>query len=120
MPPCHGGGRGFESRPVRVKVSDLTGTFLFMAHYVYIIESVQDGTFYKGYSQDPLKRLQQHNQGESKYTFGKMPWKLVYVEECRTKAEALIRERNLKKAERSRIQNLLLHPKNIVGRFTGG
>jgi len=66
-----------------------------MAHYVYIIESV-------------------------KYTFGKMPWKLVYVEECRTKAEALIRERNLKKAERSRIQNLLLHPKNIVGRFTGG
>ncbi|MCA6498232.1 MAG: GIY-YIG nuclease family protein, partial [Chitinophagaceae bacterium] len=31
-----------------------------MAHYVYIIESVQDGTFYKGYSQDPLKRLQQH------------------------------------------------------------
>ncbi|MFN5249663.1 MAG: GIY-YIG nuclease family protein [Bacteroidota bacterium] len=40
-----------------------------MADYVYIIESVQDGPVYKGYSQDPLKRLQQHNQGESKYLF---------------------------------------------------
>ncbi|MFM7358510.1 MAG: GIY-YIG nuclease family protein [Sediminibacterium sp.] len=91
-----------------------------MGHYVYIIESEQDGTFYKGYSQDPSKRLQQHNQGESKFTSGKMPWKLVYVEECGTKREALIRERNMKKAERSRIQHLLSHPKNIIGRFTGG
>ena len=91
-----------------------------MAYYVYIIESLQDGTFYKGYSEDPLKRLQQHNQGESKYTSGKMPWKLVYVEECASKTEALIRERNLKKADRSRIQTLLVHPKNIVGRFTVG
>jgi putative endonuclease len=85
-----------------------------MAYYVYIIESLEDGTFYKGYSEDPLKRLQQHNQGESKYTSGKMPWKLVYVEECASKTEALIRERNLKKADRSRIQTLLVHPKNIV------
>ena len=91
-----------------------------MAYYVYIIESLEDGTFYKGYSEDPLKRLQQHNQGESKYTSGKMPWKLVYVEECASKTEALIRERNLKKADRSRIQTLLVHPKNIVGRFTVG
>ena len=91
-----------------------------MAYYVYIIESLEDGTFYKGYSEDPLKRLQQHNQGESKYTSGKMPWKIVYVEECASKTEALIRERNLKKADRSRIQTLLVHPKNIVGRFTVG
>jgi putative endonuclease len=91
-----------------------------MAYYVYIVESLQDGTFYKGYSEDPLKRLQQHNQGESKYTSGKMPWKLVYVEECASKTEALIRERNLKKADRSRIQTLLVHPKNRVGRFTVG
>jgi putative endonuclease len=89
-----------------------------MAYYVYIIESLEDGTFYKGYSEDPLKRLQQHNQGESKYTSGKMPWKLVYVEECASKTEALIRERNLKKADRSRIRTLLVQPKNIVGRFT--
>ena len=91
-----------------------------MAYYVYIIESLQDGTFYKGYSEDPLKRLQQHNQGESKYTSGKMPWKLVYVEACESKTEALLRERNLKKAVRSRIQSLLVHSKNIVGRFTVG
>jgi putative endonuclease len=89
-----------------------------MAHYVYIIESIQDGTFYKGYSANPLKRLQQHNQGNSPYTSGKMPWKLVYVEEFSTKTEALLRERNLKKAVRSRIQFLLANPKNIVERFS--
>ncbi|MCA6491370.1 MAG: GIY-YIG nuclease family protein [Chitinophagaceae bacterium] len=64
--------------------------------------------------------MQQHNQYVSPYTAGKMPWKLVYVEEYESKTEALIRERNLKKAERSRIQSLLVNPKNIVGRFTGG
>ena len=89
-----------------------------MAHYVYIIESLQDGSYYKGYSQDPLNRLMQHNNAESKYTSGKMPWNLVYVEECTNKTEALTRERNLKKAQRDRIQSLLSHPKNIVGRFS--
>jgi hypothetical protein len=32
MPPCHGGGRGFESRPVRrkkEKAPDYQGLFLF-------------------------------------------------------------------------------------------
>ena len=29
MPPCHGGGRGFESRPVRKKLSAMRA-FLFL------------------------------------------------------------------------------------------
>jgi putative endonuclease len=89
-----------------------------MPHYVYIIESIQDSTFYNGYSANPLKRLQQHNKCNFRHTSGKMPWKLVYVEECSTKTEALIRERNPKKAEKSRIQLLLANPKNIVERFS--
>ena len=29
MPPCHGGGRGFESRPVRRKLHSNVGLFVF-------------------------------------------------------------------------------------------
>ena len=43
---------------------------------------------------------------------------LVYIEELPSKREALIRERNLKKASRERIHALLIHPKTIPNRIT--
>ncbi len=117
MPPCHGGGRGFESRPVRKKVLIDQSLFCFMPHYVYILQSELDGSFYKGYTSNTALRLQQHNNRESVYTAGKVPWKLVYVEELDSKTEALKREKNLKKATLERILALLSHSKNIVTRF---
>ena len=41
MPACHAGGRGFESRPFRIKVPKKLGTFLFLLglivnHFLYI------------------------------------------------------------------------------------
>ncbi|AXY75402.1 GIY-YIG nuclease family protein [Paraflavitalea soli] len=91
-----------------------------MAFYVYIIQSKVDESFYKGFSEDPLKRLLQHNAGETSSTRYLAPWKLVYVEAMASKTEALIREKNLKKATRERIYALLTHSKNIVAQFTGG
>ena len=88
-----------------------------MPFYVYIIQSEQDGSFYKGFSEDPCRRLIQHNQGESGYTALKMPWKLVYVEELPSKKEALKREKSLKKATLDRLLALLDHPKNILHSF---
>jgi putative endonuclease len=37
-------------------------------HYVYIIESLVDGTYYNGYSNDYERRLVEHNAGLSEYT----------------------------------------------------
>ncbi len=67
-----------------------------MAHYVYIIESEKDGTYYIGSSQDPEKRVWKHNRPHRGYTGGKQPWKLVYTEMHETKTEALRREHFLK------------------------
>jgi len=72
-----------------------------MVFYVYIIESLKDETY-------------QHNNGESDYTSKKIPWKLVYVEEYTSKREALIRERNLKKADRQRILALINSSRNLL------
>ena len=88
-----------------------------MAYYVYIIQSLADHSYYKGYTEFPLQRLLQHNNKASQYTSGKIPWKLVYVEQMSSKKEALIREKNLKKATVERIEALLKHSKNIVSSF---
>ena len=113
MPPCHGGGRGFESRPVR-EASEISGAFFLypftvraMEHFVYIICSEVDGTYYKGYTMDPGARLEAHNRGESQFTRGKLPWRLVYVQSIGSKKEALIRERVLKKYSRNQIEELI-------------
>ncbi|MBK9272713.1 MAG: GIY-YIG nuclease family protein [Saprospiraceae bacterium] len=83
-----------------------------MKHYVYIIESEVDGTYYKGYSQHPINRLEQHNGGKTRYTMLKIPWKLIYIQSYPTKKEALIRERALKKYSRAQIEELILSIKN--------
>jgi len=61
-----------------------------------------DDSYYVGYSQDPQKRLEDHNDGRSRYTSGKRPWIKVYQEEYQTKSETIMRERFLKK-QRNRI-----------------
>ena len=68
-----------------------------MPYYVYIIQSSIDGSFYKGFTEDPLLRLQRHNNGETASTRHLCPWTLVYVEELLSKTEALKREKLLKK-----------------------
>ena len=63
-----------------------------MAYFVYIIESEKDGTYYIGSTQDVEERLQRHNQGRSKYTQSKRPWKLIYVEEYNDRTAAIKKE----------------------------
>jgi putative endonuclease len=89
-----------------------------MPFYVYIIQSLKDNTYYKGFSEHPAQRLLQHNNGESQYTSNKVPWTLVYVEELLTKKDALIREKVLKKYSHSQIEQLTGLPKNIVVQFS--
>ena len=88
-----------------------------MANYVYIIQSLADNSFYKGYSENPLQRLAQHNNKLSHYTASKVPWKLIYIELCESKTLALKREKVLKKYSHSQIEQLILSHKNILNSF---
>ena len=68
-----------------------------MAYFVYILQSERDGSYYVGYTADLGKRIDRHNKGGGRYTRGKLPWKLIYHEVFDTKAEAMKREREIKK-----------------------
>jgi putative endonuclease len=67
-----------------------------MSYYVYIVRCV-DGSFYTGYSRNLGKRVRQHLRGKgARYLRIHRPEELVHVEEFRTRAEAMKRERRVK------------------------
>ena len=80
--------------------------------FTYILQSQQDKSFYIGYSSNLEKRLREHNEGLSKYTKRKIPWKMVYFEVFETKSEAIKREVFLKK------QKSVVFLKKLIEGFT--
>ena len=85
-----------------------------MDYYVYIIQSETFGIYYKGYTTNSELRLLEHNSDRSQYTSGKGPWKLVYLEKMEDKRSALIRERQLKRANINYIKWLLSKESNMM------
>lgn len=67
-----------------------------MIYFVYLLQSVKDGSFYVGFTTDLQRRLKEHNSGHSNYSSKHGPWKLIYFEEFKTLEEAVARERYLK------------------------
>ncbi len=69
-----------------------------MTYYVYILEC-RDGTLYTGYTTNVSLRVRAHNgevSGGARYTSGRRPVKLVYVEPCATVTAAKQREYAIK------------------------
>lgn len=68
--------------------------------YVYIL-LCRGQTLYCGISDDVLRRLEQHRSGKgAKYTRGRGPLELVYLEECDSYSTALKREYAIKRLPR--------------------
>ena len=79
-----------------------------MAYTVYIMESERTGRYYVGSTADVEERLTRHNQGRSKYTKSGIPWKVVYTEQCETRAQAVRREKQIKgRKSRAYIEDLV-------------
>ena len=76
-------------------------------NYTYIVEC-SDGTLYTGWTNDIEKRLKAHNEGKgAKYTRGRGPLELVYLEVHDTKSEAMSREARIKRFTKREKLNLL-------------
>ncbi len=64
-------------------------------YYFYVIEN-EIGELYFGSTPDLKRRLLEHNEGKSIATKGYV-WKLVYYEAYRSKQDAVVRERSVKR-----------------------
>lgn len=79
-----------------------------MSAYVYILRC-KDNSLYTGWTNDLQHRLETHRSGKgAKYTRGRGPLVLVYVEELSDKSEALKREAEIKALKKQEKQ-LLIH-----------
>jgi len=73
-----------------------------MPWFVYIAQSQRSVSVYTGMTSNPVRRLQQHNDGTgAKFTRGRGPWEIVYLEEVPDKSSALRREREIKSLSRA-------------------
>ena len=79
-----------------------------MVYFVYILQSLKDHSYYVGSTQDLAERINRHNQGRSKYTKAKRPWKLVYHEKFPDRSSALKREKQIKRQKRKEYTEKLL------------
>jgi putative endonuclease len=71
-------------------------------YFLYVIWSSSARRLYIGITEDPEKRVIQHNAGKSKWTSRANDWKLVRIESFTNYAEARKRELFLKKQKGGR------------------
>jgi putative endonuclease len=78
-----------------------------MSFYVYIL-LCGDGSFYTGYTKDIDERTRMHANGKgARYTKTHKPKRVVHIELFATRAEALKREREIKKLSHQQKLNLI-------------
>ena len=78
-----------------------------MTYQVYMLEN-DKGRRYIGLSQDPMNRLIQHNNGESRWTSKYRPWHLSWTSRAMSLSEARKLENRLKRQKGGDGMNALL------------
>ena len=73
--------------------------FVKMMFIVYVLKSTNYDYHYIGHTKDMNDRLQQHNSGRVKTSKAHGPYLVIYQEEYHSRAEAVKRERYLKRGE---------------------
>jgi len=76
--------------------------------FVYVLQSTRLHIFYVGHTDDLTQRIREHQSGRSRFTASRGPWELVNVEVYSTRAEAMKREREIKRRKSRRYIEKLL------------
>lgn len=76
-------------------------------HFIYILRC-GDGTYYTGYTTELHRRIDEHNAGKgAKYTRGRGPVELMYIEEAASRSYAQKREESIKRLPREQKESLI-------------
>jgi putative endonuclease len=82
-------------------------------YYVYIIRC-QDNSLYTGYTNDVAARVKKHNEGKAaRYTRGRAPVEIAYIEEMADKSAAMRREYEIKQFSKKQKEKLVFNWKNV-------
>ena len=93
--PCVGGS--IPSVTTKSKSLRFLGLFFVMdIFYVYILQSQINESFYKGSTNNLLRRFEEHNAGEEIATNRYLPWDLVWYTTKPSRSEAYVLEKKLK------------------------
>ena len=65
-------------------------------YHVYVLRNSK-GQLYIGSTDNLDKRIQQHQQGETRWTRNRGPWEVVLTESFPTRADAMRKEKELKR-----------------------
>ena len=65
-------------------------------HYVYIIKSKIDSSYYVGFTNDLKRRIAEHNGGLVRFTSSRIPYTLIWYSAFVDKCKALNFEKYLK------------------------
>jgi len=57
-------------------------------YFVYVLKSIKTREFYKGFTDNIERRLEQHFSGKSASTKYRLPLKLIHVELCENRVKA--------------------------------
>ena len=86
---------------------------IFNMGFVYILQSVMNGSYYIGSCGNIDRRLIKHNKGLVQSTRRYRPWVLVYSEKYETLVEAKKREKQIKLWKKRRAIASLISSKNF-------
>ncbi len=76
-------------------------------HYTYILKC-SDNSLYTGYTTNVKRRVSEHNNGDgAKYTRGRTPVELKYVEFHKDKSNAMSREYEIKQLSTRQKRDLI-------------
>ena len=68
----------------------------------------RDNSIYTGMSNNLKKRLDTHEKGNgSKYVRARLPFRLIYIEECQSRSNAIKREIEIKKLNKKNKELLI-------------
>ena len=82
-------------------------------YFVYVLRC-KDNSLYCGQTNNLEKRIKEHNDSKNistKYTRGRRPVTLVYMEKVKAISDALRREREIKKLPKEKKELLVQRPK---------
>jgi putative endonuclease len=80
-----------------------------LQYCVYVLLSLKDKHLYTGYTSDLKRRLTEHFHGQSKSTFPRRPFQLIFCEYFLFKEDALKREGYFKTTMGKKALKIMLH-----------